>query len=195
MQEIKIVQSGADVVIQRHPDVSGTENISLPGIIHDYSGSEQLGGRLLSQFPHQSPSALRHPAGISAQKGADLRLGHSGGLLAAQAVDLAFFLQVNQGEIAVIVPQAELFPPVDAIQLFTQSPVSGRFKIEAPNAVNSIFPMGVRPGRRPETGPEPRKVAGGNLMLPLAAEFHIRFTSFPFCASGAVKRVYPPSLK
>ena len=61
-----------------------------------------------------------------------------GAALAAEAIYLVFLFQADKTEVIAVIPQPELLPAVDTVDLLTQSLICGRVKVKAAHTVNSV---------------------------------------------------------
>ena len=156
VEKISGAQAGADVVVHGDPDVPGAVDVGLPGVVHDGLGTETLGAHLGIELLEEGAAVLGHPVQIPGYEEADLLRRQGCALLGAETAQLALFLQVNKGAVAVVSADAELLPPVDAVQLLPQGPVRGGVKVQASYLIAPAGGVGVGPGR----GPEPAAQGG-----------------------------------
>ena len=142
---------------------------------------------VLERLSPMSPfgkAAAREPRWYApGQEAADLPGGQRGGLLAAQAVYLALFLQADAAVVPVVAADAELLPAVQPVQLLPEHPVLRGVEVEASDLVDAVPPVSVRPCRRPEALAEDGKVGGGDFVFPLVAEVHV--VCFLSCPVGS----------
>ena len=144
IEKVRAAKAGADVVVQRHPDIPRPKDKGLPGVVHDGFGPEPPGSHFGIELLNQGICRSHHPIPIAVCNGLRLRCRKHGGLLAAQCVALALFFQMKERGIAVVIADAEFLPHVDSIELFPQSRIRGIVEIETPNAVCSADGVGIR---------------------------------------------------
>ena len=172
VQEVRGPEARPEVVVQRHPDVSGSIEERLPGVVHNGLRGQALPAHFPVKFPHQRAVRRCHPGHIAVHDRLGLPGAQGSRFLAAQAAALAFFLQVDDGNIVVIIADAEFFPDIDAVQLLPQGLVGPVIKIQAADKILSVYGVGVKlhDGRQPL--PQDQSVAIADLMLPFMSKVH-----------------------
>jgi hypothetical protein len=168
--KIREVHAGPDIIVQCYPNVARTVNKWNSCIIHDCFRANALCVHLGIQFLYQCVWTVRHPGNIRIRDPLCLICGQRGAFFATESVDLAFLLQMDEGSISVVIADPELFPAVDAINLFAQCFVVQIIEIEAPYPVFSVSGVRIDLCHRIHTLLDDDAVARVDLMLPFMTE-------------------------
>ena len=100
-------------------------------------------------------------------------------MLCAEMIELAFLLEMDDGGVAVVIPDAELLADRHTVDLFHERLVRRRVKIQAADEVFAVDRMGVGLHDGAEPVSDREQVGRADLMLDLMSELH-GFTSFRF---------------
>jgi len=84
--------------------------------------------------------------------------GQGCGEFRPQTVHFAFFLQMDQRNVAVIIADAELLPHIHAVQLFPQRLIAQIVEIKAANIIFAVYGVGVRFHHRPQPHSDRKQV-------------------------------------
>lgn len=117
VQKISVSKPCSDVVIQCDSDVSGLVNEGLSGIVYNRFGSEAFCYHMMVQFFYKVFRRVFHPFDVPVHNGLGLIFCEISGHFYTKSTHLTLFLQVNNGFIAVIVPDPELLSFADALIL------------------------------------------------------------------------------
>ena len=166
VQEIRAPQTGPDIVVKGHPDIAGGIDERLPHIVHDGSGPQSLIEHFAVQFLNQGIAGVQHPGPVPVDDGPGFLGGQGCAELGAQPADLAFLLQVDQGRVSVVVPDAELLAHIHAVNFLPQRLVLKIVKVQAADQVFSIPGVRVCVRDCPQPLPDRQKVRIPDFMLP-----------------------------
>ena len=128
---------------------------------------------------------MQHPVQLPVHDRLGFFGGQPGAELGAQPADLAFLLQMDQGRISVVVPDAEFLTQVDPIHLFPERPVVQVVKIQASDQVFPALRMRIRNCNGPKSLADRQQIRVPDLVFPFVTVSNgHNLSPFPLLSGG-----------